>query len=118
MNLLAETQRVQIAEMTKLHVGHVNQPNRLAAQCKKTYKYDSNLLIRVSHLTFTDYFVLEESIDDTASHIHSYVYVYAIFFIGLDKYSVSGLCPSPVVATAGELFISHRSLRYACSVPT
>ena len=112
MNLLAETQRVQIAEMTKLHVGHVNQPNRLAAQCKKTYKYDSNLLIRVSQLTFTDHFVL----DDTASRIHSYVYT--IFFIGLDKYGVSGLCPSPVVTTAGELFISHRSLRYACSVPT
>ena len=35
MNLLAETQRVQIAEMTKLHVGHVNQLNRLAALCKK-----------------------------------------------------------------------------------
>ena len=73
MKLLAERQRVWIVEMTKLHLGHVNQPNRLAAQCKKTYKYDSNFLIRVSQLTFTDYFVLEESLDDTASHIHSYV---------------------------------------------
>lgn len=41
MKLLAERQRVWIVEMTKLHLGHVNQPNRLAAQCKK-----KNLQIR------------------------------------------------------------------------
>ena len=35
MKLLAETQRVWVAKMTKLHVGHVNQPNKLAALCKK-----------------------------------------------------------------------------------